>query len=110
YSHGMSQRIVVASALIHEPDVLLIDEPFVGLDPRSSRTLKDTFRELTSRGACIFLSTHTLPVAEEIAGRIGIIRRGELIALGTTREIRGSEDRRLEEVFLELTEGDEKRA
>ena len=97
------------TALIHDPDVFLIDEPFVGLDPRSSRTLKDTFRDLVGRGACIFLSTHTLTVAEEMADRIGIIRKGELIALGTTSEIRGTSgdgrDRRLEEVFLELTEG-----
>ena len=112
YSHGMSQRIVVASALIHDPEVLLIDEPFVGLDPRSSRTLKDTFRELTRDGACVFLSTHTLASAEEMADRVGIITKGELIALGTTKEIRGTSgdgrERRLEEVFLELTEsGDE---
>ena len=105
YSHGMSQRIVIASALVHDPDVLLIDEPFVGLDPRSSRTLKDTLRDLAARGACVFLSTHTLPVAEEMADRVGIIRKGELIALGTTEEIRGAEGRRLEEVFLEVTEG-----
>jgi ABC-2 type transport system ATP-binding protein len=107
YSHGMSQRIVVASALVHDPDVLLIDEPFVGLDPRSSRTLKDTFRELVNGGVCVFLSTHTLTVAEEMADRIGIIRRGELIALGTTDEIRGGDKRHLEEVFLEVTEGGE---
>jgi ABC-2 type transport system ATP-binding protein len=107
YSHGMSQRIVVASALVHDPDVLLIDEPFVGLDPRSSRTLKDTFRELVAKGACVFLSTHTLSVAEEMADRVGIIRKGELIALGTTDEIRGGDHRRLEEVFLEVTEGGE---
>ena len=110
YSHGMSQRIVVASALVHDPEVLLIDEPFVGLDPRSSRTLKDTFRDLAARGACVFLSTHTLPVAEEMADRVGIIDRGELVALGTTEEIRGlgggKGGRRLEEVFLEVTEGD----
>ncbi len=105
YSHGMRQRIVVASALVHEPQVLLIDEPFVGLDPRSSRTLKDTFRELASRGASVFLSTHTLAVAEEVAHRICIISHGRTLALGTREEI-GAADRDLEEFFLELTESD----
>jgi len=103
YSHGMSQRIVVASALVHEPDVLLIDEPFVGLDPRSSRRLKDTFARLIARGAAIFLSTHTLSIAEEVAHRIGIMSSGELIACGSRDEI-GARGRDLEDVFFEITE------
>jgi len=103
YSHGMSQRVVVGSALVHDPDVLLIDEPFVGLDPRSARHLKDSFRELTSRGATVFLSTHTLGIAQEMADRICIIHHGRTIALGTPDEI-GAKERDLEDIFLELTE------
>jgi ABC-2 type transport system ATP-binding protein len=106
YSHGMRQRIVVASALVHAPEVLLIDEPFVGLDPRSARTLKDTFRDLTADGAAVFLSTHTLAIAEEVADRIAIIDRGSLVACGTADEIRGADRRGLEEVFLEITESE----
>jgi ABC-2 type transport system ATP-binding protein len=101
YSHGMSQRIVVASALIHEPDALLIDEPFVGLDPLSSRRLKDAFRELTARGSSVFLSTHTLSLAGEVAGRIGIMSRGRLVAVGAPAEIARGGD--LEEAFLDAT-------
>lgn len=104
YSHGMSQRIVVASALIHDPQVLLIDEPFIGLDPRSSRALKDTFRELASRGATVFLSTHMLEVASELAHRVGVIHRGSLVACAPPAEIAAG-GRGLEEVFLELTAG-----
>ncbi|MHC4506384.1 MAG: AAA family ATPase, partial [Planctomycetota bacterium] len=103
YSHGMSQRIVVGSALVHNPDVLLIDEPFVGLDPRSARTLKNTFRELATRGAAVFLSTHTLAIAEEVAHRICIIHHGRTLACGTREQI-GAKERDLEEFFLELTE------
>jgi ABC-2 type transport system ATP-binding protein len=103
YSHGMSQRVVVGSALVHDPDVLLIDEPFVGLDPRSTRHLKDAFRQLTARGATVFLSTHTLSIAQEMADRICIINHGRTLVLGTREEI-GAKERDLEEVFLELTE------
>jgi ABC-2 type transport system ATP-binding protein len=103
YSHGMRQRVVVGSALVHDPDVLLIDEPFVGLDPRSARHLKDSFRQLTERGATVFLSTHTLGIAQEMADRICIINHGKTIALGTPEEI-GAGERDLEEIFLELTE------
>jgi ABC-2 type transport system ATP-binding protein len=101
YSHGMSQRIVIASALIHDPDVLLIDEPFVGLDPLSSRRLKEAFRDLASRGAAVFLSTHTLSLAEEVAGRIGIMSRGRLVAVGTPAEVARGRD--LEDAFLAAT-------
>lgn len=102
YSHGMRQRVVVGSALIHDPKAFLIDEPFVGLDPRSARTLKDSLRELASNDACVFLSTHTLSIARELAGRVGIIHQGRLVACGTPEEI-GAKERDLEEVFLEIT-------
>jgi ABC-2 type transport system ATP-binding protein len=102
YSHGMSQRIVIASALVHEPKVLLIDEPFVGLDPRSSRTLKDTFREMTADGATVFLSTHMLELAEELAQQIGVIHHGRLKAHGTREDI-GAKGSDLEDIFLEMT-------
>lgn len=106
YSHGMKQRVVLAAALLHEPKVLVIDEPMVGLDPRTVRVVKDLFLELTRRGGTVFMSTHTLEVAEAVADRIGIIRKGRLIALGTLTEIRQQATRQhsLEEIFLELTE------
>lgn len=104
YSHGMAQRIVVASALMHRPEVVLIDEPFVGLDPRSSRTLKDALRELASGGAAILLSTHMLDVAYELAHRVGVIHRGHLIACASPSELAAG-TRQMEDVFLELTSG-----
>ncbi|MFQ5414422.1 MAG: ABC transporter ATP-binding protein [Phycisphaerae bacterium] len=106
YSHGMKQKVVLAAALLHEPLVLVIDEPTVGLDPRSVRVVKDLFREHTARGGTIFMSTHTLDIAEAVADRIGIIHRGELIAVGTLAELRAQARRQhsLEEIFLELTE------
>ena len=105
YSHGMKQRVVLSSALLHEPRVLVVDEPMVGLDPRGARLVKDIFREEADAGACVFMSTHTLSVAEEVADRIGIIHRGRLIALGSVGELRdayGGEGG-LESVFLKLT-------
>ena len=106
YSHGMKQKVVLASALLHEPEVLLIDEPMVGLDPRTVREVKDLFVEHARRAGTVFLSTHTLNVAEDVADRIGIINRGQLVALGTMPELRALADRQstLEEVFLHLTE------
>jgi ABC-2 type transport system ATP-binding protein len=106
YSHGMKQRVVVSAALLHEPRVMVIDEPMVGLDPKGANTLKNALRALTRQGASIFMSTHTLAVAEETADRIGIIRRGRIIALGTLDEVYGSAraEGRLEEAFLRLTE------
>ena len=103
YSHGMRQRIVLASAFLHDPKVIVIDEPMVGLDPKSTRTLKDLLREKVRGGAAAFISTHTLAVAEELATRIGIIHKGRLIAEGALKDFRttGAED--LEEVFLALT-------
>jgi ABC-2 type transport system ATP-binding protein len=106
YSHGMKQRLVVCAALIHEPRVLIIDEPMVGMDPKGSRTLKDLFRSLAEKGATIFLSTHSISVAEEICHRIGIIQKGRLIACGEMAELyrqAKAQTGNLESVFLELT-------
>ena len=106
YSHGMSQRLVFASALLHDPPVLIVDEPMVGLDPKSVRLVKDLLREKAKAGATVFMSTHTLSVAEEIADRIGIIDRGHLDFLGTLDELRQElslKGTSLEELFLELT-------
>ncbi len=106
YSHGMKQKVVLAAALLHDPTVLVIDEPMVGLDPRAIRTVKDLFFEHTRRGGAVFMSTHTLDIAEAVADRIGIIHHGELIAVGTLDELRAEARRQhsLEEIFLQLTE------
>jgi ABC-2 type transport system ATP-binding protein len=109
YSHGMKQRTVIAAALLHEPKLLVVDEPMVGLDPKSARTVKDTLKQLSrENGVTIFMSTHTLSVAEEVADRIGILRQGKLVALGTFEEIKqahtqGNGKDRLEDLFLDLT-------
>jgi ABC-2 type transport system ATP-binding protein len=112
YSHGMKQRLVVCAALIHEPRILVVDEPMVGMDPKGARTLKDLFRALAADGTTVFLSTHSISVAEEICHRIGIIQKGRLIACGTMadihRQTRGSNGN-LESVFLELTREGENR-
>lgn len=110
YSHGMRQRTVFASALLHEPKVLITDEPTVGLDPKSIRMLKDLLRQQANLGTTVFLSTHSLDVAQELADRIGIIDRGRLIGCGTLESLRQQADRTgtLEDVFLKLTaEGDD---
>jgi ABC-2 type transport system ATP-binding protein len=109
YSHGMRQRTVFAAALLHEPQVLIVDEPTVGLDPRSVRLLKDLLRQETRRGVTVFLSTHSLDIAQELADRIGIVDRGRLIACGTLAALRqkASLDGSLEDVFLKLTEEEE---
>lgn len=110
YSHGMRQRTVFASALLHEPRVLIVDEPTVGLDPRSIRLLKDLLRKEADRGVTIFLSTHSLDVAQELADRIGVVHRGKLIGCGTLDALRrqaNTADVSLEEVFLRLTEEEE---
>ncbi len=106
YSHGMKQRLVFASALLHNPPVLVLDEPMVGLDPKSARLVKDTLRALASQGVTIFMSTHTLAVAEEIADRVGIIHGGKLVCLGTLAELRAelsAEKTSLEQMFLNVT-------
>jgi ABC-2 type transport system ATP-binding protein len=106
YSHGMRQRTVFASALLHEPDVLIVDEPTVGLDPRSVRLLKDLLRREAARGVTVFLSTHSLDIAQELADRIGVVASGQLIGCGTLDTLRkqAAMDGSLEEVFLKLTE------
>jgi ABC-2 type transport system ATP-binding protein len=106
YSHGMKQRVVLAAALLHEPAVLVIDEPMVGLDPRAIRVVKNLFVEHTRNGGTVFMSTHTLDIAEAVADQIGIIHRGGLIAVGTLDELRAQARRQhsLEEIFLQLTE------
>jgi ABC-2 type transport system ATP-binding protein len=107
YSHGMKQRLIMAAALIHDPEVIIVDEPTVGLDPAAVKMLKELFKQLAAEGVTIFMSTHTLKVAEDICGRIGIIRKGELIAAGTTEDLKREShitDADLEQVFLSLTE------
>lgn len=104
YSRGMRQKITLASALLHEPQAMFLDEPTVGLDPKGARLLKEVLRELTSRGAAVMLSTHILEVAERLCDRVGILNRGELIAEGTPRELLSHTDSDdLETVFLTLT-------
>lgn len=109
YSHGMQQKTVLAAAVLHDPKVLVLDEPTVGLDPRSARLIKDMLRQLADRGAAVFLSTHILEIAERMCDRIGIINKGELIAVGTMDELRamGKGETSLEDIFLSLTGGAE---
>ncbi|MGI6248178.1 MAG: ABC transporter ATP-binding protein [Acutalibacteraceae bacterium] len=102
YSHGMKQKLAIISALIHSPKLLVLDEPFVGLDPKASFVFKTIMREICDTGGAVFFSTHVLDVAEKLCDRVAIIRNGELIACGNTAEVRG--DHSLEEIFLELTE------
>lgn len=109
YSHGMRQKILISSALIHQPELIVVDEPMVGLDPRSAKLLKDLFRTFSGHGGTVFLSTHTLEVAEALCDRIAIISEGEIIALGTMDELRNQAEAggaHLEEIFLKVTGGD----
>jgi ABC-2 type transport system ATP-binding protein len=104
-SHGTRQRVVIVSALLHDPEVFVIDEPMVGLDPQHARVVKDILKERSRAGMTVFLSTHQLSIAEEMADRIGIIHQGRLIAVGTREELRrrsGAEGP-LEQTFLALT-------
>jgi len=105
YSHGMRQKLIISSAFVHKPDVIVVDEPMVGLDPKAARILKDLFREYVSRGHTIMMSTHTLEVAETMCDRIGIIQGGKIRALGTMQELRANNaaGTGLEEIFLKLT-------
>ncbi|HOL17122.1 MAG TPA: ABC transporter ATP-binding protein [Bacillota bacterium] len=106
YSHGMRQKIVLVGALLHEPEVFILDEPMVGLDPRSSNNLKNYMRDHCAKGKTVFFSTHILEVAERLCDRIGIIHRGRLIACGTMEELKELSESKetLENIFLELTE------
>lgn len=108
YSHGMRQKLLIASALVHRPEVIVVDEPMVGLDPKSARLLKDLFRQFVDRGGTVLMSTHTLEIAEGMCDRIGIIQGGRLVAEGTMAELRAqtaSGDESLEDLFLRLTGG-----
>lgn len=102
YSHGMKQKLAIISALIHKPKLLVLDEPFVGLDPKAAHTLKTIMAELCREGSAIFFSTHVLEVAEKLCNKIAIIKGGRLVACGTTEEVKGNKN--LEDVFLELIE------
>lgn len=100
YSHGMKQKLVLIGALIHEPKILLLDEPFVGLDPKASYQVKEIFRDMCARGALIFFSTHVLEVVEKLCNKVAIIKNGVIVANGPTGEI--IKDQSLEHIFLEL--------
>ncbi|MBN2387601.1 MAG: ABC transporter ATP-binding protein [Anaerolineales bacterium] len=113
FSHGMQQKASLAAALMHDPQVLILDEPTVGLDPKSARLIKDILRQMADRGAAVFLSTHILEIAERMCDRIGIINRGEVIAIGTMDELRTlgqTGGASLEDIFLSLTGGAEEAA
>jgi ABC-2 type transport system ATP-binding protein len=105
----MRQKLLISSALIHQPEIIVVDEPMIGLDPRSARLLKDLFRTFVANGGTVFLSTHTLEVAEALCDRIAIVSRGEIIALGSMDELRAQAHAggaHLEEIFLKVTGGD----
>lgn len=109
YSHGMKQRLVMAAALVHRPKVIIVDEPMVGLDPRGAKLVKKVFRELCRNGATVFMSTHTLEVAEQMCDRIGIILAGRIIEVGSMKQLKekaGGNINKLESIFFKLT-GDE---
>jgi len=110
FSHGMKQRLVMASALLHKPQVLVVDEPMVGLDPRGARLVKDIFRDLASHGVTVFMSTHTLEIVETMCTRVAIINKGEIIAEGSVEHLgrmARMPNSHLEQIFLRLTGGDE---
>ena len=107
YSHGMKQRLVLSAAILHRPAVLIVDEPMVGLDPHGARRIKNLFRELADDGRTVFLSTHSLDVAQEVCDRVGILYRGRIVALGKVDELMKSDDADLEAVFLRITEEEE---
>ena len=104
YSHGMKQKLAIISALVHSPKILILDEPFVGLDPKAAFTLKEIMREFCDNGGCIFFSTHVLEVAEKICDRIAIIKGGKLVAYGRTEEVKG--DKSLENIFMEMIDNE----
>lgn len=105
YSHGMKQKLAIISALIHDPKLIIMDEPFVGLDPKSAHTLKEQMRDICNRGGAIFFSTHVLEVAEKLCDKVAIIKDGKLIRSGSMEEVKGDES--LESVFLELEDNND---
>ena len=108
YSHGMRQKLIISSALIHRPECIVVDEPMVGLDPKAARLLKDIFRQFVERGGTVLMSTHTLEIAEAMCDQIAIIQHGKIIAAGTVSDVRRQHqagDASLEELFLKLTGG-----
>ena len=105
YSHGMKQKLAIIGAWVHEPKLIIMDEPFVGLDPKASHSLKLMMREFCDKGGSIFFSTHVLEVAEKLCDKVAIIKNGKLIAHGTMKEVKG--DKSLENVFLELENGEQ---
>jgi ABC-2 type transport system ATP-binding protein len=108
YSHGMRQKLIISSALVHRPEVIVVDEPMVGLDPKSARLLKDLLREFVTRGGTVLMSTHTLEIAEAMCDRIAIVQGGRVAVSGTMEELRAqtsSGDASLEDLFLKLTGG-----
>ena len=109
YSHGMQQKASLAAALMHDPRVLVLDEPTVGLDPKSARLIKDVLRQFADRGSAVFVTTHILEIAERMCDRIAIINQGKLIAVGTMEQLRamGQGESSLEDIFLSLTGGAE---
>jgi len=110
FSHGMKQRLVMASAFIHHPKLVIVDEPMVGLDPKGAKLVKEVFREYCDEGKTIFMSTHTLEIAEEVCDRIAIILEGKIVAVGNMKELKensGSEGKKLESIFFKLTGGEE---
>ena len=110
FSHGMKQRLVMAAALLHEPKVLVVDEPMVGLDPRGARLVKDIFKDLASKGVTVFMSTHTLEIVEQMCTRVAIIHKGDIIAEGSVENLgrmARMPESHLEPIFLKLTGGDE---
>lgn len=104
YSHGMKQKLAIISALIHKPKLLVLDEPFVGLDPKASHILKGIMKEMCEEGTCIFFSSHVLEVVEKLCGRIAIIKDGKIAAYGTVEEVKGTSS--LEDVFMELIDNE----
>ena len=102
YSHGMKQKLAIISAWLHNPKLIMMDEPFVGLDPKASHLLKEMMRQACDRGSAIFFSTHVLEVAEKLCDKVAIIKQGKLIRSGTMEEVKGDDS--LEDVFLELEE------
>lgn len=104
FSHGMKQKIALIAALVHNPDVLIMDEPFVGLDPKAVFDIKEVMKDMCKQGKTIFFSTHILEVAEKLCDRVAIIKQGKIVKIGSMKEIKGDES--IEQVFLELDEGE----